>query len=210
MTERKFNFYSNKKKYITTPLRKIFLIFFVTGLVPLSLIFFEDLVLAVQVLLMSLGIGISFFLIAIVLPTLLIYYNHKKFNEDSTFNIRLSTGEYYYSDKSGELIFRDRDIKKVVLFLPYALYKHSFAQNSVWNQMFYTLIILKTGERIVLSCLIFNQVNIYPDTYKYFPEASLTSSWKVIRQQVTFPNVKKGLAPASNNNLDKHTPIPEA
>ncbi|KGO81502.1 hypothetical protein Q763_07595 [Flavobacterium beibuense F44-8] len=149
---------------------------------------------------MTLGLFMMLFLIVFLLPTLLIYYNHKKFNENSTFNIRLSTGEYYYSDKSGELIFRDRDIKKVVLFLPYGL----GARTSVWNQLFYTLIILKTGERIVLSCLIFNQVNIYPNTYKYFPEASLTSSWKVIREKVTFPNVKKGLAPASNNNLDKH------
>lgn len=200
MIERKFNFFSNKKEYITTPLKKLFSIYFFSSLAALLLIFFEDIFLTLQVFFMTLGLCMMLFLIVFLLPTLLIYYNHKKFNENSTFNIRLSTGEYYYSDKSGELIFRDRDIKKVVLFLPYGL----GARTSVWNQLFYTLIILKTGERIVLSCLIFNQVNIYPNTHKYFPEASLTSSWKVIRERVTFPNVKKGLAPASNNNLDKH------
>lgn len=187
MSETKFNFSSYIKRYILKGLGQ-----WVGSTLILSIIagFMSHSVLRGV---LTFIVILPFWGIVIFTPFILIYFNHRKYNRKSTFLI--AENRFEYSDKSGSLSFTGNDIKEVSF---YTLLRKDLGKKPLfWQRISFTILYLKSGEKIFISCFLFDAAE------EFLNDINPTNKWVYTRSNTKYPKLKKRLLPVINNNLNK-------
>ena len=185
MLQTRFDF-SNKIKYylkqVATPVVGIpvgigILVYCFTGILKLSIY----------------GIALygTLSILVYLIPFLVIYCNHSRYNKHSVFEIvnQGKQGVYNYTDKNQEITFTDDDIEKAEVILSTQFFRKRSRQLP-WHKIFFTVFTLKNGSRIVISSLIFEDISYLHSTTIHFPKTGFTRSWPLIKSHKTIPLMK--------------------
>lgn len=185
MIESRFDFSNNKKHYlkkVATPVVGIplgvgIVVYCFTGILKLSLY----------------GIALygTLSILVYLIPFLVIYRNHNRYNKHSVFEIvnQGKQGVYNYTDKNQEITFTDDDIEKAEVILSTQFY-HKRSKQLPWHRIFFTVFTLKNGSRIVISSFIFTDIAYLQSTTIHFPKTGFTRSWPLIKSHKTIPLIK--------------------
>ncbi|KGO81503.1 hypothetical protein Q763_07600 [Flavobacterium beibuense F44-8] len=186
MFQTKFDFTTNKKRYVWKTVLPVLLIPFGTGL------FVYCLTGLLNTALYAIGISGTLSLLVFLLPFILIYYNHSKHNRYSIFHIinQGKEGIYNYTDNNIEITFTDDDIEKTeVVYSTQAYRKRS--KQLPWSEIFYTVFTLKNGKQIIISSFTFSDIDFLQSTTVCFPKTGFTRSWPLIKIHKTIPLIKE-------------------
>ncbi|WP_330444158.1 hypothetical protein [Flavobacterium sp. C4GT6] len=186
MIQTKFDFTTNRKRYVWKTVVPVLAIPFGTGL------FVYCLTGLLNTALYAIGISGTLSLLVFLLPFILIYYNHSKYNRHSIFHIinQGKEGIYNYTDNNIEITFTDDDIEKAeVVYSTQAYRKRS--KQLPWHKIFYTVFTLKNGEQIIISSFTFSDIDFLQSTTVHFPKTGFKRLWHLIKSHKTIPYIKR-------------------
>ncbi|MUV02156.1 hypothetical protein GN157_00395 [Flavobacterium rakeshii] len=186
MSETKFDFTTNKKRYVWKTVVPALAIPFGTGL------FVYCLTGLLKPVFYAVALYGTLSLLIFLLPFLIIYYNHSKHNRHSIFHIinQGKEGIYNYTNNNIEITFTDDDIEKAeVVHSTHAYQKRK--KQLPWHEIFYTVFTLKNGEQIIISSFTFSDIDFLQSTTVCFPITGFTRSWPLIKSHKTIPYIKR-------------------
>ena len=159
----------NRKIYLS---RALFLCFGIyIGFLILSL--YEN---ELNITFKVMGVVVIWSLMVYLIPLLILYFNYYISNKESSFIV--GPKSLSYSEKNEIIEFGINEIEKVVLNLSYPLYEKRY-RLFFWDEYFYSEIFLKNGEKIIITCLLFDKIE------------TIIPSNLIIRKKRIFPFIKK-------------------
>lgn len=93
-----------------------------------------------------------------LMPLLILYFNYKNNNKNSILKIYNNT--ITFNNKTNEQSFKIDDINAVELNLSIPLYYNRW-RLFYWDEFYYALILLKSGEELVITCLLCDELERY-------------------------------------------------
>lgn len=186
MFQTKFDFTTNKKRYVWKTVVPVLAIPFGTGL------FVYCLTGLLKPVFYAVALCGTSSLLIFLLPFIIIYYNHSKYNRHGIFHIinQGKEGVYNYTDNNIKITFTDDDIEKAeVVYSTHAYRKRR--KQLPWHEIFYTVFTLKNGEQIIISSFTFSDIYFLQSTTVCFPKTGFTRSWPLIKSHKTIPYIKR-------------------
>ncbi|WOC41059.1 hypothetical protein [Polaribacter sp. HL-MS24] len=147
----------NNKIYKNLPYKKIYLFRFLfimlsiaTGL-TIYLVYTTPL----DILYKVLYVLITWTLVGYLGPMLILYFNYRSYNKNTIFQI--SSNAIIYEDALKKREFTFEEIAYIEFNLSYPLYDNRW-RLFFWDEYYYAVIKLKNRERLIVTCLLFNEL----------------------------------------------------
>lgn len=166
---KRFKVESNKKRkyfyYI------IFKILFLSFLIIIGFTLYKGITDFYIIFKLSAGLLIFDFVLFII-PLSILYFNHIYFSKNITFSIDKVYKKYIYKNVDKIFEFDEDDLLEVTKVVTPSMYDNR-TDWVFWGKYFYTLINLKNGKTIKLSCLLIEEIeDEFPNLKKkkiFFP-----------------------------------------
>lgn len=90
-----------------------------------------------------------------LMPMLVLYFNYRKFNKDVV--LKTKNASIVFEDKLKKRMFTFNEVAYIEFNLSYPLYENRW-RLFFWDEYYYALIKLKSGEKFIITCLLCDEL----------------------------------------------------